>query len=50
MTNRWVGGVALVLYVAAAANAAAQNINVRTVEDRNHVTVMEFSGIYDRQP
>jgi hypothetical protein len=30
--------------------AAAQSQYVRTVEDRDHVTVMEFGGIYDRQP
>src|SRR5688572_9074230 len=30
--------------------AAAQGLQVRTVEDRSHVTVMEFGGVYDRQP
>jgi len=32
------------------ASAAAQPAQVRTVEDRSHVTVMEFGGVYDRQP
>ena len=30
--------------------AAAQSQHVRTLEDRDHVTVMEFGGVYDRQP
>ena len=30
--------------------ASAQNQHVRTLEDREHVTVMEFGGVYDRQP
>ena len=39
-----------VALVAAAAGVRAQSAFVRTVEDVEHVTVMEFSGIYDRQP
>ncbi len=30
--------------------AVAQSQHVRTLEDRDHVTVMEFGGVYDRQP
>jgi subtilase family serine protease/flagellar hook assembly protein FlgD/fibronectin type 3 domain-containing protein len=44
------GLVVAVTAVVWAASIDAQNLFVRTIEDRDHVTIMEVGGIYDRQP
>jgi large repetitive protein len=38
------------LVVLLPASPRAQSQHVRMLEDRDHVTIMEFGGIYDRQP
>ncbi len=48
---RLIGGLAIALAALTQyTSAQAPPINARTIEDRDHVTVMELSGGYDRQP
>ncbi|MFZ5863148.1 MAG: CARDB domain-containing protein [Nitrospirota bacterium] len=44
------GWLTAVSWLTFAGSASAQSLYAKTVEDRSHVTVMEFGGVYDRQP
>lgn len=42
--------LAVGLFILTAALPQGQTVVVETVEDRDHVAIMQFAGIYDRQP
>lgn len=43
-------GLLIGLWIFASSSAWAQTVTATTVADRDHVTIMEFNGIYDHQP